>query len=177
MAAAIVERIGGTWSRLYNYIHVTKAVHQSSKTLVEHTQAWQACRLQVQSTQASIFILTRPRMERMLQLAPHPERQRTARCCAHARMDHLRGSARWYRSIGDAVCKVKQASLLMLKVRRRGETIWKWKASFFVQPTTLHGSDPASLDIHTSTRITPSIKQLVPDSPAVVQAHLITAKV
>ena len=95
-------------------------------------------------------------------------------------MDHLRGSARRYRRVGDAVCKVKQASLLKLKVlweRRTNAVIWKWKASFFVQPTTLHQVNPlhhpdiSLAVVHSSI---PSIKQLAPDSPAVVQAHLIT---
>jgi hypothetical protein len=75
-----------------------------------------------------------------------------------------------------AKSKAKQASLLKLKVsweRRTNAVIWKWKASFFVQPTTLHQANPLHPTSHSLSFI-PSIKQLAPDSPA---AHLITAKV
>ena len=141
----------------------------------------QTDRLRAQPTQASIFIWTAADGCTGCFSSRPVQKGKGQRGAVHtARMDHLRGSARRYRRVGDAVCKVKQASLLKLKVlweRRTNAVIWKWKASFFVQPTTLHQVNPlhhpdiSLAVVHSSI---PSIKQLAPDSPAVVQAHLIT---
>jgi hypothetical protein len=66
-----------------------------------------------------------------------------------------------------------------VRERRTKAVIWKWKASFFVQPTTLHQAVPlhhpdiSLAVIHPSPQSNSSLPTVRP----VVQAHLITAKV
>jgi hypothetical protein len=117
----------------------------------------------------------------MLQLAPRPERQRTARCCAHCKdgsSPRLGTAVSEYRA-----CRLQSKASVTVAaesfLREENKRCYLEVESIFLCATDdFTWQCPASLYTHlTRYLIIPSIKQLAPDSPAAVQAHLITAKV